>query len=60
VPPHQLPRRDPIPATVEGTVRRGRRQSRDAAPPAPVRLTCRALEGGPAAPSTCFLVTLQG
>jgi hypothetical protein len=32
-------------------VRRGRCQSRDAAPPAPVRLTRRALEGGPAAPS---------
>jgi hypothetical protein len=60
VPPHQLPRRGPIPATVGGTVRRGRRQSRDAAPPAPVRLTRRALEGGPSAPSTCFLVTLQG
>jgi hypothetical protein len=60
VPPHQLPKRDPIPATVGSTVRRGRRQSRDAAPPAPVRLTHRALEGGPAAPSTCFLVTLQG
>jgi hypothetical protein len=60
VPPHQLPRRDPIPATVGRTVRRGRRQSRDAAPPAPVRLTRRALEGGPGAPSTCFLVTLQG
>jgi hypothetical protein len=28
--------------------------------PAPVRLTHRALEGGPAAPSICFLVTLQG
>jgi hypothetical protein len=60
VPPHQLPRRDPIPATVGGIVRRGRRQSRDAALPAPVRLTRRALEGGPAAPSACFLVTLQG
>jgi hypothetical protein len=60
VPPHQLPRRDPIPATVGSTVRRGRCQSRDAVPPTPVRLTCRALEGGPAAPSTCFLVTLQG
>jgi hypothetical protein len=60
VPPHQLPRRDPIPATVGGTVRRGRRQSRDAAPPAPVRLTGRALEGGPATPSTCFLVILEG
>jgi hypothetical protein len=54
VPPHQLPRREPIPTTVGGTVRRGRCQSRDAAPPAPVRLTCRALEGGPAAPSICF------
>jgi hypothetical protein len=39
VPPHQLPRRDPIPATVGGTVRRGRCQSRDTAPPTPVRLT---------------------
>jgi hypothetical protein len=29
-----------------GTVRRGQRQSRDAAPPTPVRLTRRALEGG--------------
>jgi hypothetical protein len=55
VPPHQLPRGEPIPTTVGGgTVRRGRCQSRDAAPPAPVRLTCRALEGGPAAPSICF------
>jgi hypothetical protein len=60
VPPHQLPRRDPIPATVGSTVRRGRRQSCDAAPPSPVRLTRQALEGGSAAPSTCFLVTLQG
>jgi hypothetical protein len=58
--PHQLPRREPIPATVGGTVRRGRCQSRDAAPPAPVRPTRRALEGGSAAPSTCFLVILQG
>jgi hypothetical protein len=60
VPPHQLPRREPIPATVGGTVRRGRCQSRDAAPPALVRLARRTLEGGLAAPSTCFLVTLQG
>jgi hypothetical protein len=60
VPPHQLLRRDPIPATVGGTVQRGRCQSCDAAPPTPVRLTRRALEVGPAAPSTCFLVTLQG
>jgi hypothetical protein len=43
-----------------GTVRRGRCQSRDVAPPTPVRLTCRALEGGPTAPSICFPVTLQG
>jgi hypothetical protein len=61
VPPHQLPKREPIPITVGGgTVRRGRCQSRDAVPPAPVRLTRQALEGGPAAPSICFLVTLQG
>jgi hypothetical protein len=58
VPPHQLPRREPIPATVGGTMRRGWCQSRDAAPPAPVRPTRRALEGGPAAPSTCFLAIL--
>jgi hypothetical protein len=43
-----------------GTVRRGRCQSRDAAPPTLVRLTRRALEGGPAAPSIYFPVTLQG
>jgi hypothetical protein len=43
-----------------GTVRRGRCQSRDAAPPTPVRRTRRALEGGPAAPSIYFPVTLQG
>jgi hypothetical protein len=62
VPPHHLPRREPIPIIVGGggTVRHGRCQSRDAVPPAPVRLTRRALEGGPAAPSVCFLVTLQG
>jgi hypothetical protein len=39
VPPHKLPRREPIPATVGGTVRRGRCQSHDAAPPTAVRLT---------------------
>jgi hypothetical protein len=54
VPPHQLPRGEPIPATVGGTVRRGRCQSHDAAPPALVRLTRQALEGGPAAPSIYF------
>jgi hypothetical protein len=43
-----------------GTVRSGRCQSRYAVPPAPVRLTRRALERGSAAPSIRFLVTLQG
>jgi hypothetical protein len=43
-----------------GTMRHGRCQLRDTAPPTPVRLTCRALEGGPATPSNCFLVNLQG
>jgi hypothetical protein len=56
---HQLPRGNPSPP-LWGTVRHGRCQPRDAAPPTPVRLTCRALEGGPATPSKCFLVTLQG
>jgi hypothetical protein len=60
VPPHQLPRRELIPATVGGTVRRGRCQSRVAAPPAPVRLTRRALEGGWPHPRSAFFVTLQG
>jgi hypothetical protein len=55
VPPHQLPRREPIPATVGGTVRRGRCQSRDAALPAPVRPTCRALKGGRPHPRLAFL-----
>jgi hypothetical protein len=59
VPLHQIPRREPIPP-LWGTVRRGRCQSRDAAPPTSVRLTRRALEGGPAAPSVYFPVTLQG
>jgi hypothetical protein len=56
---HQLPRGNPSPP-LWGTVRHGRCQPRDAAPPAPVRLTCRALEGGPATPSKRFPVTLQG
>jgi hypothetical protein len=43
-----------------GTVRHGRCQPRDATPPTPVRLTCRALKGGPATPSKCFPVVLQG
>jgi hypothetical protein len=42
---HQLPRGNPSPP-LWGTVRHGRCQPRDAAPPTPVRLTCRALEGG--------------
>jgi hypothetical protein len=41
-------------------VRRGRRQLRDTLPPTPVRLTRRALEGGPAAPSSPLFVALQG
>jgi hypothetical protein len=56
---HQLPRGNPSPP-LWGTVRHGRCQPHDAAPPTPVRLTCRALEGGPATPSKCFPVTLQG
>jgi hypothetical protein len=56
---HQLPRGNPSPP-LWGTVRRGRCQPRDTAPPTPVRLTCRALEGGPATPSNHFLVNLQG
>jgi hypothetical protein len=42
-----------------GTVRHGRCQLCDTALPTPVRLTCRALEGGPATPSNRFLVNLQ-
>jgi hypothetical protein len=42
------------------TVRRGQCQLRGTAPPTPVRLTRRALEGGPAKPSNHFLVNLQG
>jgi hypothetical protein len=55
---HQLPRGNPSPP-LWGTVRHGRCQPRDAAPPTPVRLTCRALEGGPATSSKCFPVILQ-
>jgi hypothetical protein len=61
VPPHQLPRRDPIPITVGGgdcATRPVPAPLRRA--PTPVRLTRRALEEGPAAPSIYFLVTLQG
>jgi hypothetical protein len=53
-----LPRGNPSPP-LWGTVRRGRCQPRDTAPPTPVRLTRRALEGGPATPSNHFLVNLQ-
>jgi hypothetical protein len=56
---HQLPRGNPSPP-LWGTVRRGRCQPRDTAPPTLVRLTCRALEGGPATPSNHFLMNLQG
>jgi hypothetical protein len=45
----QLPRGEPIPATV-GDCATWPVSARDAAPPTPVRLTCRALEGGPATP----------
>jgi hypothetical protein len=55
----QLPRGSPSPP-LWGTVRRGRRQLRDTVPPTLVRLTRRALEGGPAAPSNPLLVTPQG
>jgi hypothetical protein len=41
-------------------VRQGRCQLRDTVPPTPVRLTHRALEGGPAAPSNIFYVLIQG
>jgi hypothetical protein len=56
---HQLPRGNPS-SPLWGTVRHGRCQPRDAAPPTPLRLTRRALEGGPTTPSKCFRVTLQG
>jgi hypothetical protein len=56
---HQLPRGNPSPP-LWGTMRRGRCHPRDTAPPNPVRLTRRALEGGPTTPSNCFLVNLQG
>jgi hypothetical protein len=42
------------------TVRQGRCQLRDTVPPTPVRLTRRALEGGPATPSNIFYVLMQG
>jgi hypothetical protein len=54
----QLPRGNPSPP-LWGTVRHGQ-CLRGTAPPTPVRLTRRALEGGPATPSNPFLATLQG
>jgi hypothetical protein len=42
------------------TVRRGPCQLRDTVPPTPIRLTRRALEGGPAAPSNVFPLLTQG
>jgi hypothetical protein len=41
-------------------VRRGRCQLHDTVPPTPVRLTRRALKGGPTAPSNIFYVLVQG
>jgi hypothetical protein len=55
----QLPRGNPSPP-LQGTVRFGQCQPRGTVLPTPVRLTCRALEGGPAAPSNPSLVNLQG
>jgi hypothetical protein len=55
----QLPRGNPSPS-LWGTVRHGQCQLRGTVPPTPVRLTRRALSGGPATPSNPFLVTLQG
>jgi hypothetical protein len=42
------------------TVRQGRCQLRDTVPPTPIRLTHRALEGGPTAPSNVFPLLTQG
>jgi hypothetical protein len=55
----QLPRGNPSPP-LWGTMRHGQCQLRGTAPPTPVRLTRRALEGGPATPLNRFLVNLQG
>jgi hypothetical protein len=55
----QLPRGNPSPPLL-GTVRYGQCQPRGTVLPTPVRLTRRALEGGPAAPSNPSLVNLQG
>jgi hypothetical protein len=55
----QLPGGSPSP-TLWGTVRRGRCQLRYTVPPTLVRLTRRALVGGPAAPSSLLFIALQG
>jgi hypothetical protein len=55
----QLPRGNPSPP-LQGAVRYGRCQPRGTVLPTPVRLTRRALEGWPAAPSNPSLVNLQG
>jgi hypothetical protein len=55
----QLPRGNPS-LPLWGTVRHGQCQLRGTVPPTAVRLTPRALEGGPDAPSNCFLVNPQG
>jgi hypothetical protein len=55
----QLPRGNPSPP-LWGPVRHGQCQLRGTVPPTPVRLTRRALEGGPATPSNPSLVNLQG
>jgi hypothetical protein len=55
----QLPRGSPS-LPLWGVVRRGWCQLRDTVPPTLVRLTRRALEGGPVAPSSPPLITLQG
>jgi hypothetical protein len=60
VPPHQLPRREPIPITVGG----GLCNAAGASPVTPAACSSTANapspRRGPAAPSICFLVTLQG
>jgi hypothetical protein len=55
----QLPRGNPSPP-LQRAVRYGQCQPCGTVLPTPVRLTRRALEGGPAAPSNPFLVNLQG
>jgi hypothetical protein len=54
----QLPMGNPSPP-LQGAVRYGQCQPRGTVLPTPVRLTRRALEGGPAAPSNSSLVILQ-